>query len=149
MVVWPGHQFSRMFLMENMNCYLSFWHASVHFTCLEAMPVLRDNCDGRQLDRHTLFCTSIFPEEASEPVSISEHFKKRFLASWLLSFAGWRLLFPFKSALATALFCLCLGQQFAARFGGLDRVTLTGMKTMIQCRPSRQATINAMVIYAV
>jgi len=88
-----------------------------------------------------------FPEEASEPVS-SEHFKKRFLGVMaIVSFAGGAFLF-FQSALATALFCLCLAMQ-------LLHVLVLGPRYFDRDEDNdpnasgRQATINAMVIYAV
>lgn len=88
-----------------------------------------------------------FPEKTSEPVG-SEHFKKRFLGVMaIVSFAGGAFLF-FQSALATALFCLCLAMQ-------LLHVFVLGPRFFDRDEDNdpnasgRQATINAMVIYAV
>lgn len=88
-----------------------------------------------------------FSDDTSEPVS-SEHFKKRFLGVMaIVSFAGGAFLF-FHSALATALFCICLAMQ-------LLHVLVLGPRYFdrdedIDIKDSgRPATINAMVIYAV
>lgn len=88
-----------------------------------------------------------FPEETSEPASTG-FFKKRFLGVMaIVSFAGGAFLF-FQSALATALFCICLAMQLlhvlvlGPRF--FDRDEDNDPKAS-----GRQATINAMVICAV
>lgn len=88
-----------------------------------------------------------FPEETSEPVSTGR-FKKRFLGVMaIVSFAGGTFLF-FQSALATALFCICLAMQ-------LLHVLVLGPRYFDRDEDNdpkgsgRQATINAMVIYAV
>ncbi|WP_306261404.1 hypothetical protein [Pararhizobium sp. IMCC21322] len=87
------------------------------------------------------------PGEASETVD-SEGFKKQFLGAMaVVSFAGGAFLF-FQSALATALFCICLAMQLlhilvlGPRFFDRDEDDDT-------IGSGRQATINAMIVYAV
>lgn len=142
MVVWPGISFE-MFLIENM--------VAIAFGMLGAFYMFGGYAVLRAIAMDELIDIVIervdFPEEASEPVS-SEHFKKRFLGVMaLVSFAGGAFLF-FQSALATTLFCICLAMQ-------LLHVLVLGPRYFDREEDidpngsGRQATINAMLIYAV
>lgn len=86
-------------------------------------------------------------EEDSKPAE-TDRLKKRFLGAMaIVSFAGGAFLF-FQSALATALFCICLTMQ-------LLHIMVLGPRHFDRHEDhdpkdsGRQATINAMVIYAV
>lgn len=142
MVAWPGIYFE-MFLMENMTA-IAFGMLGA-FYMFGGYAVLRAIAIDELID--TVIERVNYPEETSEPV-ITGRFKKRFLGVMaLVSFAGGAFLF-FQSALATALFCICLAMQ-------LLHVLVLGPRYFdrdedIDFNESgRQATINAMLIYAV
>lgn len=87
-----------------------------------------------------------FLEEGSEPAN-KDRLKKRFLGVMAaFSFAGGAFLF-FQSALATALFCVCLAMQ-------LLHIMVLGPRYFDRHEDhdpndsGRQATINAMILYA-